>query len=118
MNQNQITELPRLRSENMENIFNIYADNDNFYFYNLLQTVVFPTNLPPNLFDSYIIGYQDTWPTISYKTLKTPNLWWLILLVNNIHNPVTLPVQGEKIKIPKEAVARSVLTQINNSNKK
>ena len=117
MNQNQIVELPRLRPENLENIFNIYADKNDFYFYNLLQTVVFPSNLPPNLFYSYTIGYQDTWPTISYKTLKSPNLWWLILLTNNIHNPVIQPIQGDTIKIPKDTIVRTILSQISNTSK-
>lgn len=112
MKQNQIDELPKLDFENLENIFNVYQNENGMYFYNLLQTVVFPQNLPLNLFDFYTIQYGDTWPYISYKTLNTPNLWWLILLANNIRNPLTPLVNATTIKIPTIAVVREVLSQL------
>jgi len=111
MKQNQIKDLKRLASENFENIFNVYQDQDGMYFYNLLQTVVFPQHLPANLFTSYTIAYGDTWPFISFKTLKSPNLWWIILLANNIQNPLEPLINGARIKIPITSVVREVLTQ-------
>lgn len=112
MKQNQIQDLERLREENFENIFNVYQDQDGMYFYNLLQTVVFPQDLPPSLFTTYVIAYGDTWPFISFKTLKSPNLWWLILLANNIQNPLEPLVNGTQIKIPIDSVVKEVLMQI------
>ena len=112
MKQNQITDLVKLDVENFENIFNVYQNEDGMYFYNLLQTVVFPPKLPLNLFKSYTIRDGDTWPFISYKTLGTPNLWWIILLANDIINPVVLPPNGSQIKIPIDTVVRQVLSQI------
>ena len=111
MKQNQIKDLKKLASENFENIFNVYQDQDGMYFYNLLQTVVFPQNLPANLFASYTIAYGETWPFISFKTLKSPNLWWIILLANNIQNPLEPLVNGTRIKIPIVSVVREVLMQ-------
>jgi nucleoid-associated protein YgaU len=112
MKQNQIQDLEKLREENFENIFNVYQDQDGMYFYNLLQTVVFPQDLPPSLFTTYVIAYGDTWPFISFKTLKSPNLWWLILLANGIQNPLEPLVNGTKIKIPIDSVVKEVITQI------
>ena len=112
MKQNQLQELPRLDSENYENIFNVYQDSNGMYFYNLLQTVVFPQNLPSNLFTTYTIGYGDTWPFISYKTLKSPNVWWILLLANNIQDPTKPLVNGTIIRIPVQAVVREILFQI------
>jgi hypothetical protein len=112
MKQNQIKELTNLDFENMENIFNVYRDQDGMYFYNLLQTIVFPTDLPLNLFISYTIKYGDTWPFISYKTLNSPNLWWIILLANNIQDPTKPLVNGDIIKIPIMSVVKEVLAQI------
>jgi hypothetical protein len=112
MKQNQIKDLTKLDSENLENIFNVYQDEGGMYFYNLLQTVVFPPDLPPNLFNSYSITYGDTWPFISFKAFKTPNLWWIILLANNIQDPTKLPANGSTIKIPIASVVREVLSQI------
>lgn len=112
MKQNQIKDLKKLNVENFENIFNVYRDQDGLYFYNLLQTVVFPPNLPLNLFTSYPIAYGDTWPFISYKTLNTPNLWWIILLANNIQDPTKMPANGTVIKVPIMSVVKEVLAQI------
>ena len=115
MKQNDINELSRLDLENFENIFNVYKDQDSMYFYNLLQTVVFPQDLPSTLFDLYTAVYGDTWPYISFKTLNSPNLWWIILLANKINDPTRPIVNGQQVKIPKMDVVREVLTQISRS---
>ena len=113
MKHNEITSLQKINIENLENIFNVYQDKNGMYFYNLLQTIVFPTDLPQNLFDKYIIGYGDTWPLISYKTLKNTGLWWIILLANNIQNPISPgPVPGTVLKIPIMDVVKEVLVQM------
>ena len=112
MKQNQIDDLTRLREENFENIFNVYRDQKGMYFYNLLQTVVFPQDLPASLFTTYTIAYGDTWQFISFKTLKSPNIWWIILLANGIQNPLKPLVNGTRLKIPNADVVREVLFQI------
>lgn len=111
--QNQIEDLPKLDAENLENIFNVYRDKNGMYYYNLLQTISFPDNLPLSLFTSYTIKYGDTWPFISFKTLNSPNLWWVILLANKIQNPVISPLPGTVIKIPLIQVVREILSQLN-----
>lgn len=112
MKQNSIKELPKLDTENLENIFNVYQEENGLYYYNLLQTIVFPQDLPKALFNSYIISYGDTWPYISFKNFQTPNLWWLILLANNISNPLLPLVPGTELKIPVIEVVRQVLGEI------
>lgn len=111
MKQNQVRELPRLETEKLENIFDVYKNEDGMYFYNLLQTVNFPKNLPPSLFTNYTIKYGDTWPFISYKTLNSPDLWWLICLANNIQNPIQKLVPGDNLRVPIPAVVKEVLNQ-------
>lgn len=112
MYQNRIKELPRLRDENYANIFNVYQDKNERYFYNLLQTVVIPTNLPVNYFDYYNTVYSDTWPVISYKNYQTPNLWWVILKTNNILNPVAPIEPGTQLKILNSRFVSLILQQI------
>jgi hypothetical protein len=115
MKQNQISELPKLDAENIENMFNVYQDSQGMYYYNLFQTIEFPQNLPPNLFTPYTIKYGDTWPFISYKTLNSPNLWWAILLSNNIIDPTNKGkplTPGSVIKIPRIEVVKEILSQI------
>lgn len=116
MYQNSISDLPRLRKENYENIFNVYTDEEDRYFYNLLQTVVIPSNLPENFYDNYVITYGDTWPFISYKIYNTPNLWWLITSVNNIDNPTIQPEISTQIKVLKTRYASLILSQITTQN--
>lgn len=112
MKQNEIADLPNIKNENYENIFNIFTDDDDRYYYNILQTVAFPLNLPAGYFNEYNITYGDTWPFISYKVYNTPNIWWIILLANNIKDPTTSLVPGTTIKTPKMAVVKTVLAQI------
>jgi hypothetical protein len=112
MKQNQISQLLKLDVESYENIFNVYQDDNGMYYYNLLQTISFPSNLPLSLFTSYVVKYGDSWPFISYKNFNTPNLWWLILLANNIQNPLEPLVNGTVLKIPKTEVVKEVLAQI------
>lgn len=112
MKHNEITKLTPIQMENFENIFNVYQDLNGMYFYNLINNITIPDDLPINLFNSYIVKYGDTWPFISYKTLNSPNMWWMILLANKIDNPL-LPIEpGTELKIPKEEVVKEILSQI------
>lgn len=114
MYQNKINDLPKLNAENLENIFPVYADQTGRYFYNLLQTVNIPTNLPQGFYDTYTTKYNDTWPLISYRHYQTPNLWWIIVAANNIHNPVKQPEPSTNIKIIKADLVRNMLIEIQN----
>lgn len=113
MKHNEIKALSKINNENLENIFNVYQDENGLYFYNLLQTITFPQDVPYlNLFDSYVIKSGDTWPLISFKTLNSTGLWWMICLVNHITNPVEPLVQGEVLKIPIPSLVREILNNI------
>jgi hypothetical protein len=112
MKQNQISDLPTLETECFENMFNVYKNEDGIYYYNLLQTIVFPKNLPQSLFTSYVISYGDTWPLISHKNYDTPNLWWIILFANEIQDPTKKLISGQSIKIPVIDVVKEVLSEL------
>ena len=112
MKQNQISDLPRLLPANYENIFNVHIDKDGMYFYNLLQTIVIP-DLAPSFYEEYIIQPKDTWPLISYKAYGTTILWWVILHVNKITNPIIQPKTGEIIKVLDSRYVTSITTAIN-----
>jgi nucleoid-associated protein YgaU len=112
MKQNEITDLEKLSPENLENIFNVYKDLDDMYFYNLLQTISIPQNLPESVYITYNVRQGDTWPFISHKTLNNPNLWWLILMVNNIQDPTKKVEPGTTIRIPRTEFVRQVISQM------
>ena len=114
MKQNEINELDNLLKENYENIFNLYKDQDGAYFYNLLQSIqVDLKKMPNSAFRVYNTKYGDTWPLISYKVYGTPNLWWAILIANEITNPLKRLEPGTEIKAFVEEVVSEIISQIN-----
>lgn len=112
MKQNLTYDLPKLETSRYENIFNVYTDDEQRYFYNILQSIAFPDNLMDSFFDYYVIEPNDAWSLISYKNYGTINLWWIITLANNITNPLSELKSGDILKIPKSNVVREVLNQI------
>ena len=116
MYQNSITDLPKLKSDSYANIFQVYTDEDNRYFYNLLQTIDLPDNLPEGYYGNYNAVYGDTWPFVSYKIYGNPNLWWLITAANSITNPTTQPQPGQTIKFLKTRFASLVISQLTTQN--
>jgi len=113
--QNSISSLPPLKTTRYENIFKLYKTEDNFYFYNLLQSIYLPENI-----DETTIYYQQAttkmpWTVISYNAYKTTDLWWLICLANNIFNPIKFPEEGSLIKIIKPQYVTQILNEISNN---
>lgn len=118
MKQNNIPDLPRLKGESFENIFNVFEDTEtSLYYYNLLQTINFPPNLPDGYFTLYTVAIGDSWPFISYKVYENPNIWWVILIANKIQNPIDPLIPGTILKIPRQEVLRTILTQIKTQTK-
>lgn len=111
--QNELTDINyTLSPQQYENIFNIYEDSDVGYFYNLLKTVNFPSDINPDVYDVYTVQPNDTWPLISWKTYNTIFLWWSICSVNNIQNPLIMPQPGVELKILKSIYLQSLLNNI------
>lgn len=113
MFQNEIEDLPRLTQDRYENIFNVYLDENSKYYYNLLQNIVLPDNLPDGLFTDYIVKPQDTLPFISYKVFGTINMWWVLCLVNKINNPTIKLEPGTTLKVLNNNTIRLLLQEIN-----
>lgn len=101
----KITDIPNtladVTAENYENVFNVYTDNNDFYYYNLLKKVDFPTDIDPNAYDYYEAGPDDFYPLISYKFYNTIKLWWVICAANQINDPTSAPEAGTILKIIK-----------------
>ncbi len=113
--QNNIDELPELELYRYENIFKVYETGEkNFFFYNILKKIKLPDDLSNNFFDFLVLNKNTPLTTISYEIYGTTYLWWLILIVNNIDNPVkSLPV-GKKIRYVKTNFIKDVLDSIKN----
>lgn len=113
MKQNDLTDINyTLSPQQYENIFNVYEDSDIGYFYNILRTVNFPTDLDPDSYNLYVVEPLDTWPLISWKIYNSIFLWWTICALNNIQNPIEgLPV-GQEIKVLKPMYLQNILNSI------
>ena len=110
--QNNINVLNTLEAYNYENLFNVYNENEK-YFYNLLTTVNFPDTIAADYYTTYTVPYDNiTWTDISNKIYSTPNLWWLICSVNKISNPISFPKAGTQLKILNLTVVAQILQTI------
>lgn len=102
-------------SENYENIFNIYTDENDFYYFDILKKVDFPEDLDPAVYDYYMTVGDETYPYIAYKAYKNVKLWWLICAVNEIDDPTEQPRAGTLLKLIKPDYVKLVLAKINSN---
>ncbi len=83
--QNEVAELDSLAKNAYENIFKINlidTDNNDLYFYNLLNKIIFPDDISDEIVDTLIPQNDIPWTTLSYKLYGTINLWWTVYLLN------------------------------------
>jgi len=112
--QNNITELPSLNNYRYENLFNVYQNEANQYFYNLLSKVNFPANMDETYYTTYTVENDNLpWTFISNKFYGTIYLWWIICASNQINNPVYFPKAGTILKILNPIIVRNILQQLN-----
>jgi hypothetical protein len=113
--QNNIDVLTPLSLLNLENLFNVYNDGQN-YFYNLIGTVNIPQDLDTSTYNSFTVTTDNMpWTLISQKVYNTPQLWWLICCTNNIQNPIQFPKAGTILKVLTPSYVSAVLQQITQS---
>ena len=118
MNQNRFSNLPKLNSlYRYENFFNVYQDNNGYYFYNLLRNITVLPADNTSIEDSYTTKFNDTWYLISYNYYGTMDLWWLVCEYNQIKDSTTMPTLGTKLKLLKSQYVSPVLQQLNLQNK-
>jgi hypothetical protein len=96
--QNDIEELTPLELYNFENIFKLYKDGE-YYFYNILKTINFPEKLDDSYYEKYRVKSSMPLTALSFKFYNTTKLWWLIVLCNNINNPVQFITPGTTLKV-------------------
>jgi len=104
--------IPLIGSYNYENMFNVYIDDDDMYYYNVLRNLHFPTDIAPTLFTVISPLPGELLPQLSYRLYKVVNLWWMIAGVNDIKNPLD-PLNGDdKIKVVSSAVIQNIISRM------
>ena len=114
--QSEILGLPILGNNRYENIFNLYVNDDDKFFYNLKKSINFPSNVDERIIDSFTLDRNVPWTIISYNIYGTIFLWWSITELNKISNPVIMPEIGTIIKYIKPSYIQELLSQINQKN--
>jgi len=109
--QNEIDKLPPLDDYSFENIFTVHQDGEH-YFYNLLRTINFPEDIDSSLFVNYRVKSNMPLTTLSYNVYNTPKLWWLIVLVNRIDNPISFIKPGTLLKVVKPEQVNEIIQTI------
>ena len=115
--QNSIPVLPQLNSFRYERIFKMFTTDQKQYFYNLLQSVYLPDNIDDTTVYFMHVQENMTWTTVSFKAYGNIELWWLIMLVNKIYNPLQPATAGMVLKIIKPEYVSSILQEISNALK-
>ena len=110
--QNKIDDLTDLEVYRYENIFKVFQTGErNFFFYNILKKIKIPEDLNEQLIDK--VELPETMPltTLSYKIYGTTYLWWLLMIINKIHNPAAIE-SGKEMKIIKKAYLKTIIDSI------
>ena len=94
----------------MASIFSAYKDANDITLYNLYNSVNIDGEIDPSLYTEIYITESDDWYTLSNKYYDTTYLWWVILVVNKIDNPLE-PYVG-KLKILDGRVVSEILNQM------
>lgn len=105
---------PPITEYHLDNIFTT-CKLDEKYFFNLAKKIEFPDNITS---DSYIeLYYKPSKPltALSNEIYGSQHLWWMILYMNKIYNPFSIPKEGMIIRVPTPDTVRIVLDSIRES---
>ena len=83
--QDEVPALPKLPLNRYERIFKVYTegkDGKQFYFYNILNRMEFPTNIDSNLLDTHVVKSRQALTITSYDIYGDIFSWWIIYLLN------------------------------------
>jgi hypothetical protein len=98
-----------------ENFLKLYLTENDQYFYNLQSfCVYFLDEIDTSTYYEIFIEKSMPWTAISYNEYRTMDLWWLIMAVNKIHNPMEFPESGSRIKILYPQYVRQVISKLKN----
>jgi len=107
-----------ITQKDMANIFTIQSDNkldaSNKKVYNIMRSVYFESldKIPNIYFEHYNIVIDDTWPLIAHKLYKNTQLWWILIKLNDIKNPMVEPEVGKTIRYIEKDIVRNILNTI------
>ncbi len=110
--QDKVELLPDLELYRYENIFKLYKQGENdYYYYNILKKIKIPEDINEQIFDFVKFPHAMPLTTLSYRVYGTTYLWWLIMVVNDISNPMSIE-SGKRVRVVKKASLKVLLESI------
>jgi hypothetical protein len=94
------------------NIFSTFEDTDGYVFFNLMNTLNIDGEIDPQFYKWDMAHSFASVYELSNKHYKTPKLWWIILLANDIKNPFDIQ-PGQRVKILEKVAVAEIINQIN-----
>lgn len=114
MKRNDIKDIStKLGLNHYENIFNVYSDSDNNYFFNILKKINVPDNVADYYYDVYLVEPGDTWTSIAYNKYGATTLWWIVCLANSVQNPINMPIPGTSYRLFKPEIVEHIINEVN-----
>lgn len=83
-------------------LFNVLLDNDReTKFLNIFRSYIVNEDILNNIsfFETYEVGNGENWDNVSYNLYRSPFLWWVIALLNDIENPFETLEEGQQLKV-------------------
>lgn len=99
-----------------ENIFNSYelinSNDDSYVFHNISSKVVLPADIDASVFEYWTIPGSMPLTTLSHRIYGDMHLWWLIMVCNNIKNPVKVLSPGTTLRVIKREYLGTILDNL------
>lgn len=105
---NKLGNLSQLR------LFTVLEDLDLTKYMNIWRTYVLNSAVTGDtlFYETYEVENEDWWDNISSYIYDTPNLWWVIALMNDVENPFEDLDAGDNIKILRESYIYQFIKEI------
>lgn len=116
MKRNDIKNLRRISNYQYDNIFNTHIDDDGFYYYNMYNSIHIGDSISKSAYTIHKYIQGEYWTKLADKYYGNKKLWWIILVANNITNPIKFPSPGTELKILTPEAVSSILFQILNGS--
>jgi len=105
----------RLPTTSRLKMYPILREWDDERFLNIFRSYIINQKLKNNsdYWFNYTMEANDWWDSVSSKYYNTPNLWWVVCMMNDISNPFEEFEEGKIIKILKDEQLYSVFNDLN-----
>lgn len=104
----------RLNNASQLWLFNPLEDDDGYRFMNIFRSYELNEEIMNDTmyYFTHKAENDEWWDNISSSYYGTPNLWWVVCLMNDVINPFEELEAGQEIKIMKEEHLYQLLKEI------